>query len=61
MHYGRLFALYVSGYTLGRFWIEGLRIDPVGGVDHAVEFVGLRLNQWTAIVLFVAFMLFVLL
>ncbi|MFI7612961.1 prolipoprotein diacylglyceryl transferase [Nonomuraea terrae] len=53
LRHGRLFALYVAGYTLGRFWIEGLRIDPVGGVDHAVHFLGLRLNQWTAIVLFV--------
>ncbi|TYB67922.1 prolipoprotein diacylglyceryl transferase [Nonomuraea sp. PA05] len=53
LHHGRLFALYVAGYTLGRFWIEGLRIDPVGGVDHAVEFLGLRLNQWTSIVLFI--------
>jgi hypothetical protein len=53
LRYGRLFALYVAGYTLGRFWIEGLRIDPVGGVDHAVEFLGLRINQYTAIVLFV--------
>ncbi|WP_431909025.1 prolipoprotein diacylglyceryl transferase [Nonomuraea jabiensis] len=54
LHHGRLFALYVAGYTLGRFWIEGLRIDPVGGVDHAVTFLGLRINQWTSIVLFVA-------
>ncbi|MEU6778877.1 prolipoprotein diacylglyceryl transferase [Nonomuraea angiospora] len=54
LHHGRLFALYVAGYTLGRFWIEGLRIDPVGGVDHAVTLLGLRLNQWTSIVLFVA-------
>ncbi|GAA3658293.1 hypothetical protein GCM10022224_022010 [Nonomuraea antimicrobica] len=53
LHHGRLFAVYVAGYTLGRFWIEGLRIDPVGGVDHAVEFLGLRINQWTSIVLFV--------
>ncbi|MER6582950.1 prolipoprotein diacylglyceryl transferase [Nonomuraea sp. NPDC001023] len=53
LRHGRLFALYVAGYTLGRFWIEGLRIDPVGGVDHAVTFLGLRLNQWTSIVLFV--------
>ncbi|GAA3606662.1 hypothetical protein GCM10022419_109400 [Nonomuraea rosea] len=52
LHYGRLFALYVAGYTLGRFWIEGLRIDPVGGVDHAVTLLGLRINQWTSIVLF---------
>jgi len=40
---GRLMALYVGGYGLGRFWVEGLRIDPAksGG--------GLRLNQWVAI------------
>ncbi|MGN9839392.1 prolipoprotein diacylglyceryl transferase [Nonomuraea sp. H19] len=53
LHHGRLFALYVAGYTLGRFWIEGLRIDPVGGVDYAVTFLGMRINQWTSIVLFV--------
>jgi prolipoprotein diacylglyceryl transferase len=58
LRYGRLFALYVAGYTLGRFWIEGLRIDPVGGVDHAVEFLGLRINQYTAIVLFVGALIY---
>ncbi len=52
LRHGRLFALYVAGYTFGRFWIEGLRIDPVGGVDHAVTLLGLRINQWTSIVLF---------
>ena len=39
---GRLFAMYVVGYAVGRFWIEGLRIDP------AHTFGGLRLNQWVA-------------
>jgi prolipoprotein diacylglyceryl transferase len=58
LRHGRLFALYVAGYTLGRFWIEGLRIDPVGGVDHAVEFFGLRINQYTAIVLFVGALIY---
>ncbi|MEV7907899.1 prolipoprotein diacylglyceryl transferase, partial [Streptomyces anulatus] len=53
LRHGRLFALYVVGYTFGRFWIEGLRIDPVGGVDHAVTLLGLRINQWTSIVLFI--------
>ncbi|WP_063771053.1 prolipoprotein diacylglyceryl transferase [Streptacidiphilus neutrinimicus] len=48
MHNGRLFALYVSGYTLGRFWVEALRSD------HANRFLGLRLNDWTALLLFVA-------
>ena len=48
----RLFALYVAGYGVGRFWVEGLRIDPAksGG--------GLRLNQWTAIVLVVGGLMF---
>ena len=43
----RLLACYVIGYGIGRFWIEGLRIDPTkeGG--------GLRLNQWMSIVLIV--------
>ena len=43
-----LFALYVAYYTLGRFFIELLRVDP----SH--EFAGLRLNAWVASVLFVA-------
>ncbi|MFO7250528.1 MAG: prolipoprotein diacylglyceryl transferase [Actinomycetes bacterium] len=46
LRHGRLFALYVAGYTAGRFWIEGMRVDP------AHEILGLRLNQWTSIVIF---------
>ena len=41
--HGRAFALYVAAYGLGRLWIEGLRID------EAATFVGLRLNQFTAL------------
>ncbi|MBB4915778.1 prolipoprotein diacylglyceryl transferase [Streptosporangium saharense] len=48
LRHGRVFMLYVAGYTLGRFWIEGLRIDS------AHHILGLRLNQWTSVVLFVA-------
>lgn len=44
---GRLLAGYVIGYGIGRFWVEGLRIDP------AKEGGGLRLNQWMAIVLMI--------
>ena len=44
---GNLFALYAMGYTAGRFWIEGLRSD------FAHHFLGLRLNQWTSVVVFV--------
>ncbi|WP_433324892.1 prolipoprotein diacylglyceryl transferase [Spirillospora sp. CA-294931] len=45
--HGRTFALYVAAYTVGRFWIEYLRIDT------AHEFLGLRLNDWTSIVVFI--------
>jgi prolipoprotein diacylglyceryl transferase len=42
---GRLFAVYLIGYGIGRFWIEGLRIDAVQLADVA----GLRWNQWVAL------------
>jgi prolipoprotein diacylglyceryl transferase len=45
---GRAFALYVMLYTIGRGWIEALRIDD------AHRFFGLRLNDWTALIVFVA-------
>ncbi len=48
--YGRLFALYVMGYTLGRGWIEYLRVDAV----QLDDVLGLRFNVWTSIVLFLA-------
>ncbi|MEO3752974.1 prolipoprotein diacylglyceryl transferase [Streptomyces sp. B6B3] len=46
--HGRAFALYVAAYTAGRFWIESLRID------EAHEFLGMRLNNWTSLVVFLA-------
>lgn len=48
--HGRVAALYVMLYTAGRGWIEYLRIDDVQ-MDNVL---GLRLNVWTSIVLFVA-------
>jgi prolipoprotein diacylglyceryl transferase len=48
--HGRVLALYVMVYTLGRGWIEMLRIDEVELSDVG----GLRFNVWTSIVLFVA-------
>jgi prolipoprotein diacylglyceryl transferase len=42
--HGRVFALYVLLYCLGRGWIEMLRIDT------AEHFFGLRLNVFTAVV-----------
>lgn len=40
---GSVFALYVVGYTLGRLWIELVRIDP------ASEVLGQRVNVWVSL------------
>ena len=42
---GSIFFVYVALYSLGRFFIEGLRIDT------AHTFGGLRLNQYVAVLL----------
>ena len=44
---GRVFALYASGYALGRFWVEELRSD------HANHILGLRVNTVTMTVVFI--------
>jgi len=49
---GRLFAWYVAGYTVLRFGTESIRIDA----SHTVG--GMRLNQWVAIGVFAAAVLF---
>lgn len=41
---GDLFAIYVLGYTIGRLWIEALRID------NANQVLGLRVNIWVSVV-----------
>ena len=43
MGHGRVFALYVLLYCVGRGWIEYLRIDTANTI------LGLRLNLWTSI------------
>ncbi|MGW2848148.1 prolipoprotein diacylglyceryl transferase [Streptomyces sp. NPDC001108] len=45
--HGRAFALYVAAYCAGRGWIEYMR------VDEAHHVLGLRLNVWTALIVFV--------
>jgi prolipoprotein diacylglyceryl transferase len=44
----RLFAMYVAGYTLARFFIERLRVDKASLV------LGLRVNEWVAALIFLA-------
>jgi prolipoprotein diacylglyceryl transferase len=46
--HGRAFALYVAGYTVGRGWIEMMRTDTANHI------LGLRVNVWTSILLFIA-------
>ncbi|MEN9923368.1 MAG: hypothetical protein RIS09_882, partial [Actinomycetota bacterium] len=41
---GQVFALYVLFYTLGRVWIEMLRIDTANTI------LGIRLNVFTALI-----------
>lgn len=51
---GRAFALYVMAYTAGRFWIEMLR------TDEANQFFGIRLNVFTAVILFLLALIYFL-
>ena len=45
---GSMFVIYVLWYTAGRSWIESLRID------YAHEFLGVRINVWVSLCVFVA-------
>ncbi|MFE4702992.1 prolipoprotein diacylglyceryl transferase [Streptomyces sp. NPDC056738] len=51
--HGRAFALYVAAYCVGRGWIEYMR------VDDAHHILGLRLNDWTALVVFLLAVLYI--
>lgn len=62
---GRQFALYVMGYTAGRFWIEMLRIDDTAEVtglrtDTVVTILGQRLNVWVSLLVFLAALVYFL-
>ncbi len=52
--HGKVFALYVLLYSLGRFWIEALRIDTVNRIG------GFRLNNYTAAIAIVLALLVLL-
>lgn len=43
LRWGRMFGLYLIWYSTGRFFIEGMRLDPSDVI------LGLRTNQWSAI------------
>jgi len=51
---GRAFALYVMGYTVGRFWIELIR------TDEANEILGVRVNVWMSVLVFLGALIYFL-
>ncbi|MGE3285359.1 MAG: prolipoprotein diacylglyceryl transferase, partial [Pseudonocardia sp.] len=52
--HGRAFAVYVAGYTLGRFFIELMRTDPATTV-----FGGIRINVVVSAVVFIGAVLYI--
>ncbi len=55
MGHGRVFALYVAGYTIGRFWIELMR------ADDATHIFGVRINVFTSLIVFAGAVLYLVL
>jgi prolipoprotein diacylglyceryl transferase len=52
--HGRLFALYVAGYCVGRFWIELMRSDT------ATLLAGIRINTFTATFVFIGAVVYII-
>ena len=52
--HGRLFALYVAGYCVGRFWIELMRSDT------ATLLAGIRVNTFTSTFVFVGAVVYIM-
>jgi prolipoprotein diacylglyceryl transferase len=52
--HGRLFALYVAGYCLGRFWVELMRSD------YATLIAGIRVNTFTSTFVFIGAVIYVM-
>ncbi|MEI6590613.1 MAG: prolipoprotein diacylglyceryl transferase [Actinomycetes bacterium] len=46
--WGKFFGLYLIWYSIGRYFIEGMRLDP------SDIYFGLRTNQWAALITIVA-------
>ena len=54
MGHGRVFALYVAGYTAGRVWIEMMRSD------EATHVLGIRINVFTSLLVFIGAVIYLL-
>ena len=53
--HGRLFALYIASYCVGRFWVELMR------ADSATHIAGIRINVFTAGFVFIGAVVYMLL
>ena len=53
--HGRLFAMYVAGYCLGRFWIELMRSDVA-----AMPIDGIRVNTFTSTFVFISAVVYIM-
>jgi prolipoprotein diacylglyceryltransferase len=56
MGHGRLFALYVAAYCVGRFWVERLRVDPA-----SMPIDGIRVNSLTSTFVFIGAVVYIVL
>jgi prolipoprotein diacylglyceryl transferase len=54
MGHGRLFALYVAGYCVGRFWVELMRNDA------ATQIAGIRINSFTSTFVFIGAVVYIM-
>jgi prolipoprotein diacylglyceryl transferase len=52
--HGRLFAMYVAGYCVGRFWIELMRSDV------ATHIAGIRVNSFTSTFVFIGAVVYIM-
>jgi prolipoprotein diacylglyceryl transferase len=52
--HGRLFAMYVAGYCLGRFWVELMRSDV------ATHIAGIRVNSFTSMFVFIGAVVYIM-
>ena len=52
--HGRLFALYVAGYCVGRFWVELMRSDT------ATLIAGIRINTFTSTFVFIGAVIYIM-
>jgi phosphatidylglycerol---prolipoprotein diacylglyceryl transferase len=52
--HGRLFAVYVAGYCVGRFWVELMRSDV------ATHIAGIRINSFTSTFVFIGAVVYIM-